>query len=66
VTRAPDGIEAHAHQAGGVRRYPHRADDTALIAFTSGTTGKPKDDDFTATSSPRAIAAAFDAARQRR
>ena len=42
-TDAPDGLEAMAAQKSGVfPACPTAADDIALLAFTSGTTGKPK------------------------
>jgi 2-aminobenzoate-CoA ligase len=40
---APDSLEARAAAKSGVfRACPTAADDIALLAFTSGTTGKPK------------------------
>jgi 2-aminobenzoate-CoA ligase len=40
---APDGVDAMAaRQPAGFRNVPTFAEDVALIAFTSGTTGKPK------------------------
>ena len=42
-TNAPDGVEARAAgKPSGFANVATAADDTALIAFTSGTTGKPK------------------------
>lgn len=42
-TNAPEGLEAMAAKKSGVfPACPTAADDIALLAFTSGTTGKPK------------------------
>ena len=43
VPEASDGLEARAtRKATGFRACPTAADDIAMLAFTSGTTGKPK------------------------
>jgi 2-aminobenzoate-CoA ligase len=43
LTEAPEGLEAHMVRASGrFETFLPSRDDVALIAFTSGTTGKPK------------------------